>query len=169
MRMGNLSSSEVSSAAPKMTSGIVVARPIARSENTTSPPILAAPTSAITLSSDMTASATMMILIASHAVWPACTLSSSSSPPPGSSWTSFQAINSSKSPPALGALEAAGGHGDDHGVVAGENKVDGEHLDECEPINRLGQRLILLRPLPPHVAEGHAYSFVSTPISSYQE
>jgi hypothetical protein len=53
--------------------------------------------------------------------------------------------------PALGALEPTGGHGDDHGVVAGENKVNSEHFDECEPINRLGQRLILLRPLP-HVA-----------------
>src|SRR5215210_4908804 len=97
MRMGNRSSRVVSSAAPKMTSGTVVARPSTRSKKLTSPPILAAPTSAITLSSDMTASATMMILIASHALCPASIFSSPSST---SSWTSFQAIQISKSPPA---------------------------------------------------------------------
>src|SRR5215208_2280150 len=95
--MGNRSSREVSSAAPKTTSGTVVARPITSSQKLTSPPILAAPTRAITLSSDMTASATMMILIACHALWPASILSSPSS---GSSWTSFQAIQISNSPPA---------------------------------------------------------------------
>src|SRR5829696_1815016 len=95
--MGNRSSREVSSAAPKTTSGIVVARPITISTQLTSPPILAAPTKAMTLSSDITASATMIILIACHALWPASIFSSPSS---ASSWTSFQAIQISKSPPA---------------------------------------------------------------------
>src|SRR5918997_4094346 len=95
--MGNRSSREVSSAAPKTTSGIVVSRPIPISTQLTSPPILAAPTRAMTLSSDITASAMMMILIACHALCPAWIFSSPSS---ASSCTSFQAIQINKSPPA---------------------------------------------------------------------
>src|SRR5215207_3341283 len=69
--------------------------------------------------------------------------------------------------PALGAVEAAGGHGDDHGVVAGKDEVDGQYLDECDPENRLGQRAFLLRPLPAR-SGGRVCSLVSTPPSSYQ-
>src|SRR5215212_1620939 len=96
--MGNRSSNDVSSAAPKTTSGTVVARPMIRSQKLTSPPSRAAPTRAMTLSSDITASATIMILIACHALWPASIFSSPSSSV--SSKTSFQAIQISKSPPA---------------------------------------------------------------------
>src|SRR3712207_2198396 len=95
--MGKRSRREVRSAAPKTTSGIVVASPIPMSSQLTSPPIRAAPTRAMTLSRDITASAMMMILIACHALWPASIFSSPSS---ASSCTSFHAIQISNSPPA---------------------------------------------------------------------
>src|SRR5215216_1243582 len=97
--MGKRFNSDVSNAAPKTTSGIVVASPMTSSEMSTSPPILAAWTSAITLSSDITASATIMILTACQVLEPAFTFSSSSSSL-SSSWTSPQAIYTSSNPPA---------------------------------------------------------------------
>src|SRR5918998_4870910 len=95
--MGKRSRREVRSAAPKTTNGIVAATPIPTTPSCPPPPIRAAPTRAMTLSRDITASAMMMILIACHALWPASIFSSPSS---ASSCTSFHAIQISNSPPA---------------------------------------------------------------------